>query len=80
MDIRHLVTMANQIAEFFRTSIPDRAEAVKETEQHLRGFWEPRMRREIIAHVTRTGGEGMSEIARDAVRMLAGESGAKAAG
>ena len=31
MDIHHLVTMANQIAEFFKTSNPDRAEAVTAT-------------------------------------------------
>lgn len=80
MDIHHLVTMTNQIADFFRTSDPDRAEAVKATAQHLRSFWEPRMRREILAHLAKTGGEGLGEIARDAVRMLESEGRAKAAG
>ncbi|HZO82726.1 MAG TPA: formate dehydrogenase subunit delta [Candidatus Binataceae bacterium] len=80
MDIHHLVTMANQIADFFRTSNPDRTEAVKATAQHLRNFWEPRMRREIVAHLAKTGGEGLGEVARDAVRMLESEGGAKAAG
>lgn len=80
MDIHHLVTMANQIADFFKTSNPGRAEAVAATAQHLRNFWEPRMRREIIAHLARDGGEGLNEIARDAVRMLEGQASAKAAG
>jgi formate dehydrogenase subunit delta len=80
MDIHHLVTMANQIAEFFKTSHPDRAEAVVATTQHLRSFWDPRMRREIIAHLAANGGQGLNEIARDAVRMLEGEASAKAAG
>lgn len=80
MDIHHLVTMANQIADFFRTSDPDHAEAVKATEHHLRSFWEPRMRRDIIAHLRKTGGEGLGEVAREAVRMLESEGGAKAAG
>jgi len=80
MDIHHLVTMANQIADFFATSNPDRAEAVSATAQHLRSFWDPRMRREIIAHLARHSGEGLNEIACDAVRMLEAEASAKAAG
>lgn len=79
MEIHHLVTMANQIADFFRTSNPDRAEAVTATAQHLRNFWEPRMRRQVIAHLA-GGGEGLNEIARDAVSVLQGEASAKAAG
>jgi formate dehydrogenase subunit delta len=78
MDIHHLVTMANQIADFFKTSNPDRAEAVAGTAQHLRSFWDPRMRLEIIAHLAGKGGEGLNEIARDAVRMLESDTSAKA--
>jgi formate dehydrogenase subunit delta len=77
MDIHHLVTMANQIADFFRTSDPQRAGAVEATAAHLRSFWEPRMRREIIAHLA-AGGEGLNEIARDAIRILQEEAAAKA--
>jgi formate dehydrogenase subunit delta len=80
MDIHHLVTMANQIADFFKTSNPDRAEAVAATAQHLRSFWDPRMRREIVAHLAGKGGEGLNEIARDAVCTLENEASAKAAG
>ena len=79
MEIHHLVTMANQIADFFKTSSSDRAEAVTATAQHLRSFWDPRMRREIIAHLAANGGVGLNEIARDAVRMLESEASAKAA-
>jgi formate dehydrogenase subunit delta len=80
MDIHHLVTMANQIADFFKTSNPDRAEAVAAAAQHLRSFWDPRMRREIVAHLAGKGGEGLNEIARDAVRALESEGSAKAVG
>ena len=80
MDIHHLVTMANQIADFFRTSNPDRAQAVAATGQHLRNFWEPRMRREIVAYVSGSGGEGLNEIAREAVRLLENHTPAKAGG
>jgi formate dehydrogenase subunit delta len=80
MDIHHLVTMANQIADFFRTSNPDRAGAVNATSHHLRSFWDPRMRREIIAHLADNRGEDLNEIARAAVRVLEAEASAKAAG
>jgi formate dehydrogenase subunit delta len=80
MDIHHLVTMANQIADFFRTSNPDRGGAVSATAQHLRNFWDPRMRREIIAHRAGNDGEDLNEIARDAVGMLEIETSTKAAG
>jgi formate dehydrogenase subunit delta len=80
MDIHHLVSMANQIADFFKTSNPDRGDAVAATAQHLRSFWDPRMRREIVAHLADKGGEGLNEIARDAVRMLENEPSAQAAG
>jgi formate dehydrogenase subunit delta len=80
MDLHHLVTMANQIADFFTTSDPDRNDAVTATAHHLRSFWDPRMRREIVAHLANRGGEGLSDIARDAVRMLENQASAKTAG
>jgi len=72
--------MANQIADFFKTSNPDRNEAVAATTQHLRNFWEPRMRREIIAHLGQNGGKGLNDVARDAVLMLESATRSKAAG
>jgi formate dehydrogenase subunit delta len=78
MDIHHLAMMANQIAEFFRTSNPDRGEAVAATAQHLRSFWDPRMRREIIARLNDgTDVSELNEVARDAFRRLAQDSAAK---
>ncbi len=69
MNIHHLVTMANQIAAFFHGSGAE-DEAAKSTAQHLKNFWEPRMRREIIAYVKQSGGGDLSEIAREAVAIL----------
>lgn len=66
MDIDNLVHMANRIGEFFQ-SMPDRDEASREISQHLRKFWEPRMRRELLAHLEQTDGEGLLPIVRDAV-------------
>ena len=64
-----LVTMANDIANYFGSE-PDRAAAVAGVANHLRRFWEPRMREKIIAHLD-AGGAGMSELAREGVAKLA---------
>jgi len=66
MDIDNLVHMANRIGEFFQ-SMPDAEEASREIAQHLRKFWEPRMRRELLTHLDRSGGAGLLPIVRDAV-------------
>lgn len=66
MDIDHLVHMANRIGEFFE-AMPDRAEATAGIVQHLRRYWEPRMRQALQAHVEARQGEGLSTIVREAL-------------
>jgi formate dehydrogenase subunit delta len=68
MDVQRLVAMANDIAAFF-DSEADKAAAAEGVRGHLRKFWEPRMRREIIAHVA-AGGAGLTPTAREAVEQL----------
>ncbi|RQR21294.1 formate dehydrogenase, partial [Burkholderia sp. Bp9143] len=46
MDNGHLIDMANQIGAFFE-SMPDREEALSGIAEHIRRFWEPRMRRAL---------------------------------
>jgi formate dehydrogenase subunit delta len=75
MNVDHLIKMANEIGEFWEgESAP--GQAPKEVANHLRRYWEPRMRREIIAHYER-GAAGLSDIARDAVGLLAAEARAR---
>ncbi len=62
-----LVTMVNQIADFHRRQPNEVATA--EVVKHLERFWEPRMRKQIFAHLD-AGGEGLSEISRSAVALL----------
>jgi formate dehydrogenase subunit delta len=69
MDVQHLVTMANDITNFF-ASDPDPDAAVEQVANHLKKFWEPRMREAIRRYVSQ-GGEGMSSIAIRAVKRLA---------
>ena len=44
--------MANDIGTFFEAE-PDKAEAARSVANHLRRFWDPRMRRQIVAHYRR---------------------------
>ncbi|CAD6524856.1 hypothetical protein LMG27952_01793 [Paraburkholderia hiiakae] len=48
MKADHLIEMANQIGMFF-DSLPDREEALTGIAEHIRKFWEPRMRRTLLA-------------------------------
>lgn len=66
--IKTLVYMANQIAREFANQRS--GEAAEATYDHLWHFWDPRMREMIIAHLD-SGGEGLGDIAREAVQKLA---------
>jgi len=63
-----LVKMANQIGDFFsaQRSIDQAAGAA----EHLKKFWDPRMRTKIIEHLAH-GGEGLNPTALEAVKRLA---------
>ncbi len=63
-----LVYMANQIATAF-AQMPH-AEAVENTRTHIRKFWDPRMRAKIAEHLA-AGGEGLSDVAKEALEGLA---------
>ena len=69
MNIERLVDMVNDIANFFHSE-PDHTLAVSGVAGHLRRYWEPRMRKQIIAHVE-AGGHGLSELGREGVQQLA---------
>ena len=61
MEPKTLVHLANRIGEFFQ-AMPDRQEALEGVATHIRKFWDPRMRLELLQHLDRSGGEGLSEI------------------
>ena len=65
MDIDNLVRMANRIGDFF-VALPDAHEARAGIAGHLQRFWDPRVRRQIVAHVDQ-GGAGLSEVVREAI-------------
>jgi formate dehydrogenase subunit delta len=67
MELHHLIKMANEIGGFFG-QMP-RETAISSTAAHLKNFWEPRMRRQIIDYARIDGGE-LHEVARAAVLSL----------
>jgi formate dehydrogenase subunit delta len=68
VDVERLVAMANDIAAFFDAE-PDKAVAAEGVRFHLVRFWDPRMRRQIVAHAEE-GGAGLAPTALCAVRLL----------
>ncbi|HEY3599731.1 MAG TPA: formate dehydrogenase subunit delta [Paraburkholderia sp.] len=66
MDEHNLIDMANRIGEFF-DSMPDREEALAGIADHIRRFWEPRMRRTLLASLDEGRTGEMSEIVREAL-------------
>ena len=65
MDQQHLVRMANNIGDFFE-AMPDRQEALDGIAGHIKRYWEPRMRKEMMAYIN-AGGEGLNDIVREAI-------------
>lgn len=63
-----LVHMANQIAVELAHQQP--GAAVEATCSHLWHFWDPAMRKTIVAHLAE-GGAGLDPVTRDAVARLA---------
>ena len=48
MNLDNLIHMANRIGQFYE-SYTDRAEAMEGIANHIAKFWEPRMRRALLA-------------------------------
>ncbi|MFD0987861.1 formate dehydrogenase subunit delta [Methyloligella solikamskensis] len=66
--VDRLVYMANQIKDYFKYQRD--ADPAEEIADHLRLFWDPRMRRQIIKHFEKTGGEGLEGPALKAIELL----------
>lgn len=62
-----LVYMANQIGKFFAHQGEDKA--VAGIADHIKAFWDPRMRTAILAHVA-NGGGGLDPVVLKAVQRL----------
>ena len=67
MNIDNLVRMVNRIGSFF-AAMPDREEATRDLAQHVRRFWEPRMRKQLFEHIDAKNGEGIDPLVISALQ------------
>ncbi len=67
MSIENLITMANQIGDFFVAN-PDQEQAKQEIASHIKRFWAARMRQQLIKHVQSAQGAGLIPIVSQAVQ------------
>ena len=68
MALDRLIVMANDIGAFFAPYPPERrAEGIR---NHLRTYWDPRMRADLMAHIER-GGEDLDPHVIAGARLLA---------
>ncbi len=68
IDTERLVTMANQIGDFFAPY--PQARRVEGVRNHLRNYWDPRMREALFAHIDATGGADLLEHVRAAAELV----------
>jgi formate dehydrogenase subunit delta len=66
VDPEKLIHMANRIADFFQAE-PDRQAALEGIAGHLKRFWDPRMRREMLRLVDEDRAQGLSPLVVDAL-------------
>ena len=63
----NLISMANQIGAFFK-SYPDKEQATKDIAAHLKKFWPPIMRNEIIEYVDSSKENLLDDMVNDAIK------------
>jgi formate dehydrogenase subunit delta len=71
----HLVQMANDIGNFFRSE-PERKDGIAGIANHIAKFWTPRMRQKLLDHVKEHGDAALDELPREALKSLVSPSAA----
>jgi formate dehydrogenase subunit delta len=69
MNIDLLIKMANEIGDFF-AGTTDADAAARDVATHIRRYWEPRMRAQMLKYYEERQGAGLSDIAKAAVGLL----------
>jgi formate dehydrogenase subunit delta len=67
MHLENLVSMANQIGQFF-SAYPDRQEAIDGIATHIHKFWEPRMRMRLIEAVAAGQAQDLMPLVSDSIK------------
>jgi formate dehydrogenase subunit delta len=64
MKAEMLVRMANQMEDFFKSQSHE--DAVHGIEDHIRRYWDPRMRKAMAEHLASGADTGLKPLAREA--------------
>lgn len=67
MDIQRLISMANQIGDFYE-SYPNQSHAEQDIAGHLNKFWALPMRQQIAKYVETQHGEGLHARVKSAIK------------
>jgi formate dehydrogenase subunit delta len=68
MDIQRLISMANQIGDFYE-SYPDQSQAQQGIAEHINRFWALAMRQQIAQYVSEQAGTGLHVQVQKAIAM-----------
>jgi formate dehydrogenase subunit delta len=80
MNIDLLIKMVNEIGDFFSgADVNDAQAASRDVANHIKRYWEPRMRAQMLKYYEERGGAGLTDLAKGAVALLHAESQAQPA-
>jgi formate dehydrogenase subunit delta len=80
MNIDLLIKMTNEIGEFFAgVDHGDPQAAARDVANHLKRYWAPRMRAQMLKYYEERAGAGLTELGKSAVALLYAASKAPAA-
>jgi formate dehydrogenase subunit delta len=68
-----MIKMLNEISAFFDGE-DDKEQAMRDVKSHVRKFWEPRMRAQLLDYYEQRQGAGLCDLAMKAVQLLAEEA------
>jgi formate dehydrogenase subunit delta len=67
MDMNNLINMANKIGQFFESQ-PDRDQALTGIAAHIRNFWDPRMRAQLLEYIDKNEDLSLTPIVLAAIQ------------
>ena len=71
MNIDLLIKMTNEIGDFFAgVEVNDPQAAARDVANHLKRYWDPRMRAQMLKYYEERQGAGLTDLARNAVALL----------
>ena len=74
MNIDLLIKMTNEIGEFFAgVEVNDPQAAARDVANHLKRYWDPRMRRQMLKYYEERQGAGLTDLGKSAVALLHAE-------